>query len=123
MNYKVWYDTELKAAHLKIINMSTKEDVEGYMPALDRLLKDKPDRHVLVDLSDNPPGLLDKPARKAFRDYAESLRFDKIAMHGANPVIRMVAKVAVSALGMAHITKFFETKDEAIAWLKGNAKQ
>ena len=118
MNYKVWFDDDADAAHLKIIKMSTEEDVNGYMPELDRLLKGKDERHVLVDLTDNPPGLLDKPARKAFRNYSEKLAFNKISMYGAKPVIRMVAKVAVSALGMADITKFFETKTQAIDWLK-----
>lgn len=118
MNYKIWYDDEVGAAHLKIIHMSTQEDVNGYMPGLDKLLEGKKKRYVLVDLTDNPPGLLDKPARKAFRDYSESLQFDKIAMYGAKPVIRMVAKVAVSALGQAQRTKFFDTKEEAVAWFE-----
>ncbi|MBD3285309.1 hypothetical protein GF338_03130 [candidate division WOR-3 bacterium] len=57
MNYKVWFDEGIGAAHLKIIKMSTEEDVNGYMPELDSLLKGKKEKHVLVDLTDNPPGL------------------------------------------------------------------
>lgn len=118
MNYRLWFDEDAGAAHLKITHMSTENDVNEYMAGLDKLLEGKKKRYVLVDLTDNPPGLLDKPARKAFGKYAGSIDFHKIAMYGAKPVIRMVAKVAVAALGKTKITKFFETREEALRWLK-----
>jgi len=118
MNYKIWFDEDTYAVFLKIIKMPEEEDVNGFMTEAMKLYEGKERRYAVVDLSDNPPGLLDKPARKAFRLFAESIDFDRIVMFGGKPVIRMMAKVAVSALGKLKITKFFETEKEAINWLK-----
>jgi hypothetical protein len=119
MNYKIWYDEEAGVAYLKVINMLNADDVHGILPGLDKLLEDKDHRYVVVDLINNPPGLLDQPARKAFKSYAKSIDFDKIAMFGAKPFIRMLAKAAVMALGKFDITKFFSSEEEALRWLKG----
>ncbi|MBN2379321.1 STAS/SEC14 domain-containing protein [candidate division WOR-3 bacterium] len=122
MNYKIWFDEESETAYLKIINMLNEDDVNGLIPGLDKALQDKEPRHVLVDLSTNPPGFLDKPARKAFKTFAQQIDFDKIAMFGAEPRIRMMAKAAVFALGMFNITRFFKNKKDALRWLKGDDK-
>jgi hypothetical protein len=105
---------------LKVLVMLNEGDVNAMMPALDKLLEGKKKRNVLVDLTLNPPGLLDKPARKAFAQYAEAIPFDKIAMYGAKPVIRMIAKVAVAALGRSKVTKFFDTREQAVSWLNAS---
>jgi hypothetical protein len=123
MNYKIWFDEGAGAAYLKVINMLNADDVHGILPGLNKLLEGKDHRYVVVDVTDNPPGLLDQPARKAFKSYAKKIDFDKIAMFGAKPFIRMLAKAAVMALGKFDITKFFEAEDEALAWLKGKEEK
>lgn len=117
-NYKIWFDEEHGVARFKIYAMLTAEDVHEYVPGLNKLLEDKSPRSVLADLSENPPGLLDKSARKAFKEYAKSMEWDKIAFFGAAPVIQMLAKAAVAALGKFNITRFFKTEEEALTWLK-----
>jgi hypothetical protein len=119
MNYKITYDEELGVARFKVLAMLTAEDVNEYIPGLNKLLEGKEHRYVLGDLSENPPGLLDSAARKAFKSQAKSLDCDKIAFFGAEPAVRMLAKTAVFALGMSNITKFFKTEEEALHWLKG----
>ncbi|MBN2379316.1 STAS/SEC14 domain-containing protein [candidate division WOR-3 bacterium] len=119
MNYKIWFDKELGVARFKVLAMLTEEDVNEYIPGLNKLLRGKEYRCVLGDLSENPPGMLDGSARKAFKSQAKELDWDKIAFFGAAPASRMLAKAAVFALGMSKITRFFKTEEEAISWLKG----
>ncbi|MBD3285310.1 hypothetical protein GF338_03135 [candidate division WOR-3 bacterium] len=78
-------------------------------------------RLVLVDMShDKDPSSMSKEARKAYAEHTEIIKPEKVAMVGANPVARMVAKIALSIMGRSDITKFFKTEDEALAWLKGD---
>ncbi|MBD3286652.1 STAS/SEC14 domain-containing protein, partial [candidate division WOR-3 bacterium] len=46
--------------------------------------------------------------------------YDKVAVVGASPGARMIAKVALAITGVSKISRFFKTEDEALAWLKGN---
>ncbi|MBN2379301.1 STAS/SEC14 domain-containing protein [candidate division WOR-3 bacterium] len=124
MNYELRFDKECSAVYLKVITMLTDKDVHEMMPEaekmFDNMLEGK--KHVLVDTSPDPPGILDKPARKAFRKYVQMMKvIDKIAIYGAKPIVRMMARAAAAALGKLNATKFFAGKEDAVRWLKGDA--
>lgn len=44
---------------------------------------------------------------------------DKSAIFGASPAVRMASKIALAVAKKSKITRFFKTKEEALAWLKG----
>jgi hypothetical protein len=124
MNYELSYDEEYSAVYLKVIEMLTDKDVHQMMPDAEKMFDNMPagKKHVLVDTSPDPPGVLDKPARKAFRQYAQMMKVvDKIAIFAAKPIVRMMARAAAAALGKLKVTKFFDEKSEALEWLKGEA--
>lgn len=120
-NYKLWYDEELKALRIKIIAMLTKEDAKILLPLVNKRLKDKPHRYLVVDLSDIPiQQMLDKESRLAFRNAAsEPGDYDKVAIFGAIPVVRMLARIILVVTGVSKVTRFFAGSKDALAWIKG----
>ncbi|MBD3286651.1 hypothetical protein GF338_09980 [candidate division WOR-3 bacterium] len=118
MNYKMWYSDDHEVLYVKTFAMITSEDVNQIMPQVTQIFKGKSRSLILADLSDNPSGLLSKEARGAFKKHAESFKVDKIAIKGANPPIRMIAKIALTIIGSSDIARFFKEEEEALAWLK-----
>ncbi|MBN2379293.1 hypothetical protein JXM67_05770 [candidate division WOR-3 bacterium] len=45
-------------------------------------------------------------------------RHDKIAVIGAGPIARIIFKAILGAVGKLHLTRFFETEEEAFVWVK-----
>lgn len=118
-NYEIWYDEDAGAIHLKVINMLTAQDVHEIMPASVKMFEKMERKYVIVDTSPEPSGMLEKTARRAFREYMESMKVvEKLAVYGAKPVPRMMARAAAAALGKLKVTRFFKTETEALAWLK-----
>jgi hypothetical protein len=118
MNYEMRFDEENGVLLVKTLAMLEKADVEEIIPKVAEMLAGKEHRYILGDLSQNPSGLLSKDARNAFKENAEKLMVDKIAIIGANHSIRMIAKIALTIMGKSGIAKFFKTEEEAIKWLK-----
>lgn len=119
MNYTIRYDEEHDALYVKTLAMLTAEDVHEMIPKIKEIFKGKGHRRVIGDISQNPAGLLSKDARNAFRSFADELVFDKIAIIGANPATRMIAKIALQVMGRANVSRFFQSEEEALDWLKG----
>ncbi|MBD3286605.1 hypothetical protein GF338_09745 [candidate division WOR-3 bacterium] len=76
MNYELIYDEECSAVYLKVIKMLTDKDVHQMMPDAEKMFDNMPAgvKFVLVDTSPDPPGILDKPARKTFKQYAQMMK-------------------------------------------------
>jgi hypothetical protein len=122
MNYELRYDQDAGVICLKVINMLTDKDVREIMPASEKMFEGRKRHYVLVDASE-AKGILEKSARKAFREYADSMKIiEKIALWGASPVVRMMARAAAAALGKQKVIKAFTNEEEAVLWLKGDAK-
>ncbi|NLI97722.1 STAS/SEC14 domain-containing protein [bacterium] len=119
MNYEMWFDEKNGVLYVKTLAMLERADVEDIIPEVAEMLAGKEHRYILGDLAQNPSGLLTKDARTAFKENAENLQVDKIAIIGANPSIRMIAKIALTIMGKSDIAKFFKTEEEALVWLKG----
>jgi alpha-L-fucosidase len=75
-------------------------------------------RSFLANISQNRQGFVDQEARKALKQFSDTLKFDKVAVTGANPATRMIMKIASSIMGISKITRFLKTDEEALAWLK-----
>ncbi|MBD3287142.1 hypothetical protein GF359_10710 [candidate division WOR-3 bacterium] len=118
MNYELRYDDEAGAVYLKVINMLTAKDVHEIMPASEEMFKDTDHYRVLIDATVEPKGLLEKEARKAFRDYSVTMKIlEKIAAFGTNHVTRIMTKMAAAALGKLSAVRFFKSIEEARSWL------
>jgi hypothetical protein len=120
--YKVWFDQEQGVLYVKTFKTIDAEEIHQLIPQVEKSLEGKPERHIIGDLSENPTDPLTKQARQAFKQYANSLNYDRIAIIGVNPLTRMIVKIAVKIIGQSDKTQFFNNEAEALRWLKGEAK-
>lgn len=123
MNYKLWYDAERKIIYLKTFKTMTAEDVHQLMAQAAEEFEGKEADFSLIDMTDAGTEHLGKDTRDAFKQYADSLEYKKIAIVGANPVTRMLARVALAVTGKSKIARFFKTEAQALEWLKGKTKR
>lgn len=117
--YEVRYDEKVGALRIQTFDTLTKDDVHDIMSAVERELVGKDEkRYVLVDLSQGSSDMVDKEARQAFKKASDPSNFTKVALFGANPAVRMLAKVVLVVSGVSKKTRFFKSEAEALAWLR-----
>lgn len=119
MKYKVWYNEEVEALYIQTFERLTKDDVGEIMARVNATLEGRQRRFVMVDLSEGSSDMVDKEARQAFKEIADPDDFEKLAVFGANPSVRMLAKVVLAITGVSSKTRFFKTEAQALRWLKG----
>lgn len=120
--YILSYDSENDALYVKILGVLETEDLNEVIAQYQRILEGKPHRHILVDMTESSQfdaSVMTRQLRNTYRDLMKLMKTDKTAIFGASPGLRMAAKIASAIIGKSDVTKFFKTKDEAIAWLKG----
>ncbi|MBN2380576.1 STAS/SEC14 domain-containing protein [candidate division WOR-3 bacterium] len=82
---------------------------------------EKPKR-ILIDLSETDLSTWvpwDRETRKRVNRSIEPFSKDtKVAVLGVTAISKMVMKIAFNVLGVIKTSKFFNTKQEAIFWLK-----
>ena len=122
MNFKMQYSEEKGALCINILHTLEADDVHEIVPLIETELEGKSNRHLLFDMSGTPSDSVSKEARQAFRENADLTNYDKVAIVGASPGARMIAKVALTIAGVSKISRFFKTEDEALYWLKGDCK-
>jgi len=71
--------------------------------------------NVLVD--NTRAGKISPEARKVFRGLTENEKTGKVAIFGLHPVARVIAAFFMGATKKKDM-RFFNTKEEALAWLK-----
>ncbi len=71
--------------------------------------------NIIVDLTRS--GKLSPEARKVFRELTENEKIGKLALFGMHPVARVIASFFMGATKKKDI-RFFNSKEEALAWLK-----
>ncbi|MBN2381021.1 STAS/SEC14 domain-containing protein [candidate division WOR-3 bacterium] len=117
-NYKLWFDYKRKVLCFKQYNPLTVKDVYEVQPLAHKMVEGSRHHLVLVDLTEGPTNMVDKEARRAFRETANPKDYDKVAIFGASAATRMLAKVVLAITGVSKIAQFFKTEQEAIEWLK-----
>jgi hypothetical protein len=118
-NYETWYDEKHEVLYLKTFHTMTEEDVREAMALSETKYKGIDIQYALVDMSEATAEPISKGARKAFKEHTGIMNYKKVAVVGANPAVRMLAKVALAVIGKSKVTRFFKTEAEALAWLKG----
>lgn len=119
MNYEMWYNEEHGVLYFKSFRTVKEADVHEIVPLMNKLLEGKEHRYVLADLTEAEQNPITKEARRAFKQYAGPTDYEKVAIVGAKPIARMATKIILTIMRSSHITQFFKTESEALAWLKG----
>ncbi|MBN2379299.1 STAS/SEC14 domain-containing protein [candidate division WOR-3 bacterium] len=122
-SYNLTYDDKSEILSLKVLRPLDREGLIDLELGIQKLLKGKPLRNVLVDMTESvqfSTDFMNKEVRNSYKVLMEQMNVEKSAIVGASPVIRMIAKIAISVSGKSDVNKFFETREEAMAWLKGD---
>lgn len=119
MKHRVYYEQENGVLRVEIVGELMYEEASPIIHTIQKELAVREHGYILADMSRTPSFQLDRKTRKILQEEAVTLNLDKIAIVGANPVIRMLAKVLVTVIGRGKSSQFFKTDKEALAWLKG----
>jgi hypothetical protein len=119
-NFEIWYDEEQGVLYLKPFRTMTEEDVRELMALRKTKFTGTETDYVLADMSETTTELPTKEARKVFKESLAILNSRKVAVVGASPAARMMAKIVLALTGQSKISHFFKTEAEALAWLKGD---
>lgn len=116
MKYKVWFDNAKEILRADIYQRFDENDVNGFVDELMKYESEK-QKYFLVFMDDPAQELIDGKTRKLIATRAKEVHWGKIAIMGARPVLRMFAKIAVTAIGKSKDTGFFKDEQEAETWL------
>lgn len=113
------YNSKDKYLHLEIYQIYTAEDAHAMWEFITKEMEKKQGRKILVDLTTAQQTSITLEARRAFKDYEGFfLTISRLAFVVTNPIIRMLAKTAMTAIDKNKVCKYFKTVDEGLAWLK-----
>lgn len=122
--FLAYYDDENDVLYIKIGDILGVEDLNDLIAQSQKMLQGKTHRHVLVDMSESSQfdaSAMTKEMRSYYKELLTAMNADKTVIFGANPALRMVAKIALAVSGKSAGTHFSMTKEEGLAWLKGKA--
>lgn len=118
MKYKIWFDEESGMLKSEIYETFDAETSSSFFDEMLNNYTPDQQRYCLISLGNNAQDMIDKETRRISKEKGSNLKWEKIAVYGAKPVLRMLAKIILKAIGKAKDTQFFETEEEAFAWLK-----
>jgi len=123
MKYKIWYDEDNGIMRADIFETFDVEASSGFFGYIDKNFTNEQQRYLLAYVAEAAQELPSKETRRSLRENAPTVKWDKIALLGAKPGLRMFAKIIVAAAGKTKDTKFFTTEEKAIAWLKAEKEK
>jgi hypothetical protein len=122
MKHKLYYDEENEVVVMDVLGEFTFEEAKETMRLMRESFADKAPYPFLLDL-EKMIGDLDRETRKLLQAEAGNVGITRMAMVVSNPMMRMTAKIVSSVIGKKNETSFFKTREEAIAWLKEDARR
>jgi len=119
MKHKLWYDELNQIVRLSITGKVNEDEARQLLSQADKLYEGLNYPTLLCDLSRGVWPVTPKDTRKVLRERGVKIGLKRIAFLGMSPSLRMVAMVVASIWKASKTTKFCETEQEALAWLKG----
>ncbi|TKJ43708.1 hypothetical protein CEE36_03205 [candidate division TA06 bacterium B3_TA06] len=116
--YKIWFDEENEVMRAVLYQALDSEGTSGFFHFVKDNFEPELHRYFFIELAEESQTLHDKQTRKTIRETINLVNWGKIAIHGANPTLRMLGKIVFTAIGRGRDLKFFDTEEEALAWLK-----
>lgn len=116
-NFKHWYDEKEGLLRINVLQRFDPEATDKFFTTVAEYTKEQ-QRYVLCFVDDDAQKLVDKETRKVAAQKGNVIQWGNIAIWGAKPGIRMVAKIVLTAVGKGKDLKFFDSEDECVTWLK-----
>jgi len=118
MKHKLYYDEENKVVALDVTGEFTLEEAQETMKLMRESFSDKAPYPFLLDLGKLTSDL-ERETRKHLQNEAGNVGIARMAMVVTSPMTRMTAKIVSAVIGKRNETGFFKTRQDALAWLKG----
>ncbi|MBN2379901.1 STAS/SEC14 domain-containing protein [candidate division WOR-3 bacterium] len=120
MKFELKYDKEEGLLRGKILDTFDEESTKQFFRKLKNDFNDEQRKYCILVLTDPAQGLPSKETRRVMRSEGSDFMslWEKIAVVGAKPAVRMFGRVIMSAIGKGKDSKFCETEEEALVWLK-----
>ena len=117
MKHKIWFDDQIGILHVKVIGDFSKEETLETGQLFKELLKDKPLRQLIMDVSE-AGSLENRETRLTANRVIEEAGITEVAYVGASSANRMIAKVLMKLGNLKTRSDFFKTNQEGLNWLK-----
>jgi hypothetical protein len=114
VEHKVYYDGDYGIGHVDIIGELTRDDAERIIASLEDMFNGKGHCYVLTMMSTPSSFPLGQGAQKALGREGNNPDLSRIAIVGAESVIRMLAKVIVTVLGKADNSRFLKVEEKKL---------
>lgn len=122
MKFEERYDEKEGILHIHVLERFDVETVDLLCTLIPQKYSKEQQRYWLVKVSDEAQNLVDKEVRKIAAEKVKLLQWEKMAIWGAKPGLRMISKIVLTAAGRNNSTKLFKNEEEAFAWLKAEHK-
>jgi DNA-directed RNA polymerase subunit F len=122
MNHEVRFDEKQGILYVRFVEEVTPEEYREVsqqilsMPEAER-------RRILIDVSEASMPKWSREVRKALAESSTAPPNTRSAVVGISPALRVLSKAIILVAGKRAETRFFKTEQEAIDWLKVDAKQ
>ena len=121
--FKLWYDEKTGLLYADILDTFDAETAKSFFQEVTNNFSEEQQRYFLVHMFEAAQKLVDKETRRSAREGTASVKWNRIAIWGAKASLRMVTKIVLLAVGKANETKFLETEEEALTWLKAEKEK
>lgn len=121
MKSDVWFDVENGIARMKLVGKVSSEEYARVNRKMIETIPAEKRKKQLIDLSASEQIKLDRETRKKISEEMRDSEVPgtKSAILGASPAIRMLTKIMLAMQkGTDTETRFFDTEEQAINWLK-----
>lgn len=117
MKHQVWFDETQGVLHVEYVgtvDIDNHHELIRKLNSISRLQKNL----TLVDLSEMKMPRWDRKTRQALAAELNQEEYPKVAIIGANPILRMLARTFTPLLHWKQAIEFFESENDALIWLK-----
>ncbi len=121
-NFKLWYDEKEGVIRSEIYKRFDVESLELYFNEISKFTPEQ-QRYIIGWIFDDAQQMPDKEARRAAKEKFKTANFKKVANLGAKPIVRMVSNIVMTAVGKGKDNKYFETEEEALAWIRAEKEK
>lgn len=125
MKFEFRYDNEGGVLHGDILDTFDEESTKEFFKVMKNEFSEEQRKFCVLVLTDAAQGLPTKETRKVMRNEGSDFLslWGKVAVVGAKPAVRMFGRIVFSAMGKGKDSRFCETEEEALTWLKGEQKK
>lgn len=115
--FQHWFDEKEGFLHVNVLERYDPEATAQFFSDM-ATYPEEQQRYVICFVNDDAQKLVDKETRKVAAEKGKVIKWGNIAIWGAKPGLRMVAKIVLTAVGKGKSLRFFDSENEGVAWLK-----